>query len=704
MNSYNPAKYALRAPPPIPPRPGAAAPIPSPRMTSHYAPSPAPPQHSFPSSQQSIPPEPSAYQSPPYYASAPPTAQIPTSPQVPSYGPPTASPQYVTHQSPGISPLPPYQPPATPAYPPPPTNPPPYTSSPRASNEDPATAERSQAPDEPHVTAERYAIGTFMKSHPPQTSSPYQPEPGAGAPPPPPGPPPLSASVSGIEILTESMSHARIGPGAEAPKDQQPPIQYNAPAKFTLRQCPSTEYTFSGESQWYIHPQVSDFRICVYCYEKHIQSGTFEGEFHSWTSPAGSCPQCLFSCPRIEDDIWPRAVHSGNLRELLDFFARRLSIPNCPRQRGVPATENVKWYQPRDKRKFPDFLACQACYEDVLLSGALRDEFILFTGTQAKETLFICDAANLFVRKLATKTNSMDIFIPEIIRHLRLPECEKNGKLTDGPSSSITICERCFEEYAAHTDFETYFQPTARPNAQHRCMLGLWQSRSVWDEALALHNFLLWERTMLEVNNTPLCTLEIAHDVPVYQIPGVENFDLNLTSGRTWYGNDSCWICPACYEEVVRDSYLAKQGYFPPTPVTLTEETVCDLYSPRMRSKFKTACTAQDATAFLTFATHRKNIYTQTVPEMRALVARSKHNLSMQKMYNTTSSAYNNMDGMGMYDTGIRYTGSGVAGVFRTHWGVEGAAMGQTALGYMQQIQVDAARVRYLQGVWDGVE
>jgi hypothetical protein len=481
------------------------------------------------------------------------------------------------------------------------------------------------------------------------------------------------------------------------------------------------------------------------------------------------------------------------LRELLGFFARRLNIPNCPRQRGVPATENIKWYQPRDKQRFPEFLACQACYEDVLLSGALRDEFVLFSGPQAKETLFICDAANPYVRKLATGTTSMDAFISGTIRHLHLHECAKNGALTDGPSrkwyqprnsssssSSITICERCYGEYAAHTEFETNFQLVTRPNAQHRCMLGLWQSRSVWDEALALHDFTLWERTTLEMNSVPLCTLEIARGNPVYQIPGVENFDvchscyvgflkpfgldrffqrapspvygqcacdlnagtpriaafakkldeamitatfatfaafaarlaptepcpkLNLVCGWQWYGNESCRICPACYEEVVRDTYLA--AYFPPTPITIHEETCCDLYSPRMRSKFKTACTAQDATPFLSFATHRKNVYHQTVPEMRALVERAKHNLSMQQMYNTTSSAYNNMDGIstvGMYDSGIRYTGSGVPGMFRTHWGVEGAAMGQTAMGYMQQTQVDVARVRYLQGVWDGVE
>ncbi|KAL2845526.1 hypothetical protein BJX68DRAFT_277274 [Aspergillus pseudodeflectus] len=603
MDSYNPAKYALRAPPPVPPRPG-ASPVTSPRPKPNLAPLPA-------------------------------------------------------HHSP------------------------------------PATS----APDEPHVTVERYAAGAAVVSSPPQAPSPYQPESGASphGPPPPAGPPPPSGSLSGMESAV-TRREPPSQPQSKTPP--RPPIQYNAPTEFTLRQCPSTEYTFTGEGQWYFHPQVPDFRICTYCYEKHIQSTRLECEFYAWT------------CPRIEDDIWPRAVHSGNLTKLLGFFARRL----------IPATENMKWYQPRDKQRFPEFLACQACYEDVLLSGALRDEFVLFSGPQAKETLFICDAANPYVRKLATKTNSMDAFISGTIRHLHLHECAKNGALTDGPSrkwyqprnsssssSSITICERCYGEYVAHTEFETSFHPVTRPNAQHRCMLGLWQSRSVWDEALAHHDFTLWERTMLEMNSGPLCTLEIARANPVYQLPGVENFDLcpklNLVSGRQWYGNESCRICPACYEEVVRDSYLA--SYFPPTPITIHEETCCDLYSPRMRSKFTTACTTQDATPFLSFATHRKNVYHQTVPEMRALVERAQHNLSMQKMYNTTSSAYNNMDGIstvGMYDSGIRYTGSGVPGMFRTHWGVEGAAMGQTAMGYMQQTQVDAARVRYLQGVWDAVE
>ncbi|KAL2802451.1 hypothetical protein BJX63DRAFT_114317 [Aspergillus granulosus] len=604
---------------------------------------------------------------------------------------------------------------------------------------------------------------------------------------------------SGIESLAESMSHIHIGQGANAPMEHnqmrpktppRPHIQYDPPPKFTLRECPSTVYILMGESQWYCHPQVPDFRVCTYCYEKHIQPTDFKRRFERVTLPAGSKPQCLFSCPRIEEDIWPRIIQLGSsLQELLQFFALRLPLRNCPQQRGVPASENIKWYQPKDSRRFPEFVACQACYEDVLLAGPLRNEFMPSTDPQPKEALFICDVHNPFIRKLATKTNSIDIFIAESARHLHLPECQNNGQMVGGHSrkwyqlrnsSSITVCERCYRDFAVRTEFEHQFYPVSRPSPQHRCLLGMWQTRSVWSEALARHDFGLWERTALEVAGTPLCTFEIPAGKPVYQIHGVKNFDLchscyigcmkphgldrffhqlptqfnggracdlnpaaprsacfahrldeamitaafatfatfaarlssldmcpklDPTTGRQWYGTETCRICPACYEEVVRDSFLS--AYIPPTPVTLPGETDCDLYSPRMRSKFHHACATQNPAFFFDFATYRKGIYNQTVPEMRHLVEMAKHSLSMQQMYNTASTAYNNMDGIssvGMYHTGWRYMGAGVAGTFRTHWGVEGAQMGQTALGYMQNIQADTARVKYLQGIWDAVE
>ncbi|KAL2839250.1 hypothetical protein BJY01DRAFT_250563 [Aspergillus pseudoustus] len=614
-----------------------------------------------------------------------------------------------------------------------------------------------------------------------------------------PAPTEFAARIAG---LTEAISQTHIDPGRTAPaaqtaqprphKPARPPIQYDPPAKFTLRQCPSTVYILTGETPWYIHPDVPDFRICTYCYEKHIQYTQLADAFKCISVPGGSKPQCLFSCPRIEDDIWPRMVQTrNNLQELLQFFAHRLRVPNCSLQRGVSPSEGIKWYRPRDTSRFPDFLACQACYEDVLLAGPLRDEFMLFTGSQPEGTLFICDAHNSFIRRMATKTASMETFISESIRHLHLPECEKSGALVDGrsrtwyyvPNSpSITVCERCYREFALRTEFEHALQPVSSPGAQQRCMLGMWQSRSVWSEALALHDFALWERTALEVLRTPACTLEIPSGTPIYQIQGVDNFDvchscytgllkphgldqffhrlptpctgqsacdlnagtprfplfaykldealitaafstfttfatrlapldtcpkLNGATARRWYGTETCRICPTCYEEIVRDSFLATSGIFPDTSVTLPTETDCDLYSARMRSKFASACAARDPSAFLSFAAHRKTIHAQTVPEMRALVARAKQSAAMQRMYNTASSAYNNLDGIsqvGMVDYGWRYSAPGVGGGFRTHWGVEGAAMGQAGVGYLQQVQVDANRVRYLQGVWDAVE
>ncbi|KAL2861252.1 uncharacterized protein BJX67DRAFT_366947 [Aspergillus lucknowensis] len=910
MNPYNPAKYVLRAPPPVPPRPGTgpesgneipapalpprppsmaplAFPPPPPRPAQQQIP-PSPPRQEynpatyhdtagqalpppapFPQ-QQSVPPSPSRNQAPSYHVPATPATAPTRNPLTASYGVSTDGRAHSGDQQPLQ--FTPYQLPATATYPPPPdpqarshapppagafsarpvptqhTQPPPlyYPPAPEYPLPPNAQVKNYGAPSigtdhAPHVTDESThlqsnsplsiqetsqpsktrvqgqdapRVGERYRNEVPQQPSPQPPlSPTAGPEPakvyhgrlneqqpqPPSSSYPTQGLPSSIESLTESMSHTHIGQGANPPtvhtqmRPKTPPrphIQYDPPAKFTLRGCPSTMYILMGESQWYCHPQVPDLRVCTYCYEKHIQPAGFKRHFEHVTVPAGSKPQCLFSCPRIEEDIWPRIIQLGSsLRELLQFFAHRLPLRNCPRQRGVLASENIKWYQPKDNRRFPDFVACQACYEDVLLAGPLRNEFMPSPDPQPKEAVFVCDVHNPFIRRLATKTNSMDTFITESAQHLHLPECQNNGQMVGGHSkkwyqlrnsSSITVCQRCYREFAVRTEFEHQFYPVSRPSTQHRCMLGMWQTRSVWGEALARHDFRLWERTALEAARTPPCTLEIPTGAPVYQIHGVENFDvchgcyigcmkphgldrffhqlptrfnrgrvcdlnssaprftsfahkldeamitatfatfttfaarlcpldmcpkLNLTTGRQWYGTETCRICPACYEEVVRDSFLS--AYLPPTPVTLPGETDCDLYSPRMRSKFDHACATQNPAFFFDFAVYRKGIYNQTVPEMRQLVAMAEHNLSMQQMYNTASTAYNNMDGIssvGMYYPRWRYTGAGVAGTFWTHWGVEGAQMGQTALGYMRNIQGDTARVKYLQGIWDAVE
>ncbi|KAL4882190.1 hypothetical protein BJY04DRAFT_217511 [Aspergillus karnatakaensis] len=580
-----------------------------------------------------------------------------------------------------------------------------------------------------------------------------------------------------------------------------PKVQYDPPAKFALRRCPTTIYKLTSGGTWYIHPQVPDFTICAYCYEKHIRSSNFEGFFNCWNSPPGSKPDCFFSSPRVEEVLWPRALQSSSLTEILNFFSHRLnlSVRSCPGEgKGVAATEAVKWYQlsSQHRDKFPMFAACEACYEDVLLASPLRDAFAQCTEPQASDTLWACDVAVPYIEKLALKTD-LDTFISGASHHLNLPACEKQGKLVPlrsrkwyHPRSApdLTICEHCYNDFAFHTPFKDAFQPfNPLTLSQRRCILGYFQSRAVWAEALLQKSLPIWTSSMTAFTQTPACTLEIPVGTLTYQITGVANFDIcqscyvgliqpyglshffhrlppsnttaepracdlnpahprfasyaykldealitatfsvfanyvsrtstltpcpgiNLVKGRQWYGLPECRICPSCYEDVIRNTSLSH--HFPDRPETLSTSRLgepgvnCDMFSARMRGKYRSACENNDFSTFLQFASYRATIYAQTVPEMRRLVQQAKLDLNMQRMHNTTSSFYNSMDGASawQYNHNVRYTGAGVGGSFATPWGVTGAQEGNAAWGYMQGIQGMSARVRQLEGLWKTVE
>ncbi|KAL4930343.1 uncharacterized protein BDV17DRAFT_289952 [Aspergillus undulatus] len=504
----------------------------------------------------------------------------------------------------------------------------------------------------------------------------------------------------------------------------------------------------------------------------------------------------------------PTSPRVLRLVKVVEFFSQRLnlSVRTCPgEEKGVAASEGVKWFQlnVNSHGRLSELFACEACYEDVLLASPIRDEFVQCMKPQPSDALWACDVAVPFIRKLVLKAD-LGTFIAEAARHLDLPPCAKGGEMVDLSSrrwyqprpeftssgEEVTICERCYNNFMFHNDFKNHFQlvsPHPHSYRQRRCIMGLYQPRTVWEEALAYHDLSLWHRTMTAFVQQPPCTFQIAPGTQIYQIPGVENFDvcqscyvgliqphglnaffqpsripasavnqhacdlnpshplfakyahrldealitgtfsifadfvsrisrlppcpkLDLVKGRKWYGLPGCRICLACYEEVVRDAYLSQ--FFPSTPETLPpnadgEEGIhCDMYSPRMRHKWTESCVSQNPSIFFNFAHLRKQIYDQTVPEMRRLVMQAKLDLNMQKMHNTMSTFYNAMNGASawQYNPYIRYVGGGVGGSFRTPWGVTGAQEGNQAWGYMTGVSGMNARVTQLQGMWDAVE
>ncbi|KAE8422272.1 hypothetical protein BDV36DRAFT_245475 [Aspergillus pseudocaelatus] len=763
---YRPRKYALNAPPPIPPRPprpedniNRPPPLPpripqdnAQKIAPHLeAPYPPPPPY-----QREATPQQVVHYPAPYHA-AQRSQPWPRTQSTPLHGTPQASP------TPSVS---------RPWFPPPPSHAP-FSGNDYHDTSSPAEHNNHQA----SVPTPQFSRRPSSQQRSPPATQCHQED--------------IPAARTDFNTVRSSCTDHEY-------KDQtrsdagalRPSMQYNPPAKFTLKKCPSTNYSLMCSGTWYILPEAPEFRICAYCYETNIQGSSLQASFHPWVSPAGASIHCLFSSPRIEHHLWPRALQSGSVQELLWFFRHRATVRNCDGTKGVGGSENVKWYSPKDTSRLPSFIACQACYEDVITGTALCSQFEEHREKQPQGQIWACDIAIDFIRRLLTNTQSWPQFSTEVAHHLGLPECEKNGAVMGGSSRQwyelrdralgIAVCERCYRDFASRTEFESHFQPLRQSPREQQCILGFWQARVLWDDALERKDFSLWRRTIMEYVQAPPCSSQAKPGAQMYQLnQGIDNFDvcqscyigflkphgidvffkrvqhprtvesscdlnpssfrflsyaqrldealitctfsrfvdftirlcnlspcpgIELVTNRKWYGTADCHICLACYEEVVRGSELARQ--LPPTPEIIPGENHCDLYSPRMRRKWAEACDKRDLASFMAFAAYRRTIYEQTVPEMRNLVSMAQFNLDMQKMYNVSSSFYYNMNGItaSMYNPYISYGAAGIPHRFETPWGVEGAQLGQRAQGYAQGINADTARVAQLQAAWNLVE
>lgn len=186
-------------------------------------------------------------------------------------------------------------------------------------------------------------------------------------------------------------------------------------------------------------------------------------------------------------------------------------------------------------------------------------------------------------------------------------------------------------------------------------------------------------------------------------------------------------VCPACYEDVLRDKPLSH--YF--NLESSSGKHLCELYSANMRGRWRAVQEASfaqglkdannnflpDETALATFIAyreHRTQVFIETVPVMDQLLAAAQMRLFQQQRLNTTSSFYSNLDRMSSAASGIHYGplptytttygNSSVGYGFATPWGVEGAEYGRQAAAVAGQGGGDSARVAYLEARWKEVE
>ena len=132
-----------------------------------------------------------------------------------------------------------------------------------------------------------------------------------------------------------------------------------------------------------------------------------------------------------------------------------------------------------------------------------------------------------------------------------------------------------------------------------------------------------WNQMFFTRNVAPFLDY-VSRMAPLPQCPGARRIE-----NARWYGDEgaSLLICSTCFHEAVHGTHFASA--FPLQDTQLVAEHHCSLYSTRMRERYAEACKQQSLAPFFDFATHREQIYQQTVPHLETFKAKQQKKIEM---------------------------------------------------------------------------
>ncbi|KAH8889613.1 hypothetical protein GQ53DRAFT_722413 [Thozetella sp. PMI_491] len=523
------------------------------------------------------------------------------------------------------------------------------------------------------------------------------------------------------------LASSRAGASTPPPLPQPPPtVRRTGPPNDILQYCPENSPVLFP-LEWYRLPQVPNFLICNFCHAKHIRQSSFASSFEGVRQQEGTATLCRFCVPRVKNVLWPEAVRSGDLAPFTAYAIKRARISDCCGEEGVSAAAGIKWLVAKNSLA-PHFLTCEACFEDRIVGSAFESQLEPPQLGQRTGQTWTCDVGSTgyisrAFEKFGTKgRNDWPACVAAINNRLPLPVCE--GKNVDRDCNKwftprreiydFAICETCYLDKVALTEFEHEFTAWAAPKQSTLGLLGgaLLQGRApqapqcvcdmtgmpisaALDAALMRHDFSVWWNAANAIRRAPACTTNGLRGGTWYTLQGgcndfdictachagivrplgldqffqqgtrtgdevvvcdfcpvqprfphlmihlvrsllvgvFEHFEsyvrkwsgIPLCQGRKplenciWYGFYDAAFCTNCYEEVVAgsalDSALAVRG------VRVTGRTMCCLYSPRMRQKWRDACAAGSPDGFIAAAKYRMEVYQKTIPKVELMEA-----------------------------------------------------------------------------------
>lgn len=190
---------------------------------------------------------------------------------------------------------------------------------------------------------------------------------------------------------------------------------------------------------------VPKWSMCSCCFEDTVRGTPLESHFTRKVTTA----VCRFSSPRAR-----RLVAAGDLFDLEEYIRTRSKVAPCP---ASTPSSSTKWFD----CGIEEFKTCEACYEDEVAGSRFERRF-----TESSKAPNICTFNQPFIKRVYEDATTWAQWRLAVHKRQSLPSCIAEPVAPSHMSfyaparrtlDGFQICETCYLDFFAHTDYETEF-------------------------------------------------------------------------------------------------------------------------------------------------------------------------------------------------------------------------------------------------------
>ncbi|KAH7233580.1 hypothetical protein BKA59DRAFT_488321 [Fusarium tricinctum] len=431
---------------------------------------------------------------------------------------------------------------------------------------------------------------------------------------------------------------------------------------------------------------IDGFISCEACYEDNVVGTGFESRFSPYRQQGQDekwmCDMCI---PYIAKTA-VKMSKLNNWNGFVEAAKGRIHLPVC--EGRDEESNNGHWILPR--RRIKDMTICEACYLDKLALTQFGNEFerhqraegfdaFLESIGQRWKCSLTDTAVNMSIAlEAAIYRRDFEVFWNAANAICSLVPCTANGIVrgtwwtVSGGCPDYNVCEACYKGILETSNLERFFEPVQRdPAIDIVCNFcpasprwGMFITK--FAEALDKGVFSYYTDYVKKWAGVPTC-------------PGIKNRDKSK-----WWGHPEALACQDCWLNFVADTPLGES--VPVKGVYDERSLICQLWSPRMRKMWLSACAAGPPGSpesqkalddFRAFGTRRVQVYNATVPHIemiQQMMAMKRMQAMQQGQLSLMYQGMNSMASISGTTDGYLHGNSSI-GYYETENGVTAANM-----------------------------